>query len=298
MQKNKIKFLILVFIGILIGGFGFYYSVEAAAPSVYVSPATLSKNVGETFGLSIGVSTAGNKVCVIEGKLNLNKLSCQNIEIGSGISVQTSPSCNNLYFLLGIQGCTTNNKTLFILTVKGESSGTATANFSGIDIIGEGVSISSASSGGSYTLTSLVPPTCSCTTWSSWQSAICGGGDCLSTQRLQTRTRTCTPAGCDIGAGSRCIEDSSCVPAGEEVTPSEEVIPPEEGAAPAEEGIVTVPSEERVPGGGLASLFLASLGEIGETPWMAILATFCLVGLIIIGIREWELARKKKKNIS
>ena len=101
---------------------------------------------------------------------------------------------------------------------------------------------------------------------------------------------------------------------GEEEIPSEEVVlaptgeeeikKPEgfiaEGAAPVKEEIVTVPPEEKAPagGGGLASLFLASLGEIGETPWMVIVATFCLTGLVIIGIREWKLARKKKKKIA
>jgi len=101
------------------------------------------------------------------------------------------------------------------------------------------------------------------------------------------------------------------IPPGEEIPPEEVVLAPTgegevekpegfipEGAAPSEEEIVTIPPEERAPEGGLASLLLASLGEIRETAWMVILATFCLVGLIVIGIREWELARKKKKNIS
>jgi len=81
----------------------------------------------------------------------------------------------------------------------------------------------------------------------------------------------------------------------EVVPPKEEVIPPEEGAVSPEGGTVTVPPEERAPGGGLASLLLASLGTIGETPWMAIVVVFCIIGLVVIGIREWELARKKKK---
>ena len=85
-------------------------------------------------------------------------------------------------------------------------------------------------------------------------------------------------------------------PTKEEVEKPEEFVP--EGAAPTEGGIVTVPPEERVAGEGLASLLLASLGEIGETPWMAIIATFCLIGLVVIGIRERELAGKKKKGIS
>lgn len=69
-----------------------------------------------------------------------------------------------------------------------------------------------------------------------------------------------------------------------------------EGAAPAEKEIVTVPPEERAPEEGLAPLLLASLGIMRETAWMSIIAIFCLIGLVIIGIREWELARKKKKN--
>ncbi len=58
-----------------------------------------------------------------------------------------------------------------------------------------------------------------------------------------------------------------------------------------------VPKEKiNLPERGLAPLLLASLREIGGTDWMMILAIFCLIGLIIIGIREWELIRKKKKR--
>ena len=91
------------------------------------------------------------------------------------------------------------------------------------------------------------------------------------------------------------------LPSGEVVpAPGEAIEKPSvpEGAAPAEGGIVTVPPEERVAGEGLAPLLLASLGVIGETPWMAIVVIFSLIGLIVIGIREWELAQKKKKKIS
>jgi len=86
-------------------------------------------------------------------------------------------------------------------------------------------------------------------------------------------------------------------PGEEEIVPPEEVIPPEEEVVPPEELAIT-PPEERILERGLASLLLASLGVIGETPWMAIIVVFCIIGLVIIGIREWELARKKKKNIS
>jgi len=85
-------------------------------------------------------------------------------------------------------------------------------------------------------------------------------------------------------------------PGEEEIVPPEEVIPPEEEVVPPEELAIT-PPEERILERGLASLLLASLGVIGETPWMAIIVVFCIIGLVIIGIREWELARKKKKQI-
>jgi hypothetical protein len=107
------------------------------------------------------------------------------------------------------------------------------------------------------------------------------------------------------------IPPAEAIPPEEEIPPEEVVLAPTgeeevekpeefitEGAAPTEEGIVTVPPEERAPGEGLTSLFLASLGTIGETPWMAIVVVFCIIGLVVIGIREWELARKKKKSIS
>ena len=153
MKEYKNGISTLVFIGILIIGFGAWNTVKALDSSIYVSPAQLNKEIGDTFDISVKVSPKGQKVCLVEGKMNLTKLSCQKVVTGSGISVQSSPSCDDLSFLIGIQGCTIQDKTLFTVTVKANSSGTATASFSGVDIIGEGVSISSAFSNGIYTLT-------------------------------------------------------------------------------------------------------------------------------------------------
>jgi len=55
-----------------------------------------------------------------------------------------------------------------------------------------------------------VSPQCSCGNWSAWQNQSCGQGGCGSYQRYQTRTRNCTPYGCDTETESRCTEDSSC----------------------------------------------------------------------------------------
>ena len=92
-------------------------------------------------------------------------------------------------------------------------------------------------------------------------------------------------------------EEVVLAPTGEEEVEKPEGFVPE-GAVSPEEGIVTVPPGERAPGEGLGPLLLASVGVIGETPWMAIVVIFSLIGLIVIGIREWELAQKKKKGIS
>lgn len=154
MNKNKITILTLGCVGILIVGFGFTNLVEAANPSVYVSPTNQSKEVGDTFNIFVKVDPAGQKVCMVEGTLLLDKLSCQSVSPNSDLmaSPDNKLTCSNLYFSLGIPTCTTENKTLFTVTVKAENAGTATANFSGIDIIGEGVPISSIFSGGTYSL--------------------------------------------------------------------------------------------------------------------------------------------------
>jgi hypothetical protein len=155
MNKNKITILALGCIGILIAVFGFANSIEAANPSIYVSPTSLSKKVGDVFDISVEINPAGEKVCMVEGKLVLDKLSCQSVSPNSDLmaSPDNKLACSNLYFSLGIPTCTTENKILFTVTVKAKDAGTAIANFSGVDIIGEGVSVPSTFSGGTYTLT-------------------------------------------------------------------------------------------------------------------------------------------------
>ncbi|MDP2967087.1 MAG: hypothetical protein Q8N87_01605, partial [bacterium] len=60
--------------------------------------------------------------------------------------------------------------------------------------------------------------------------------------------------------------------------------------------IVIVPPER-----GLASMVAAFgmvMGEISQSAWKMIVVILSLIGLVLIGIREWELARKKKKSRS
>ena len=233
MSKNKNTILILGIVGILIAGFGFPNSAEAANSSIYVSPASQNKEVGDIFDISVRVSPAGEKVCAVEGKLLLDKLDIQDIKvpIDEGIFSQTPPSFSNgFYFLLGIEGCTTQDKTLFTARVKAKSAGNAEASFQNVDIMGEGVSISSDFSSGIYTLTSpSLPPSteiipCNCDVWGAWQDGECGDGDCTDSQRLQTRQRTCTPSDCDIETQIQCVNDAYCntlLAEGKEKVPAE-----------------------------------------------------------------------------
>ena len=78
-QHRKNKIIILALTAILIFGFGFSNKVKAENSSIYISPTNLSKTVGNIFNISVKVNPSGQKVCVVEGKLALNKLSCQKI---------------------------------------------------------------------------------------------------------------------------------------------------------------------------------------------------------------------------
>jgi hypothetical protein len=71
---------------------------------------------------------------------------------------QTMPTCSNPHFLLGIPTCTTSDKSLFTVSVRAGSPGAASANFTGAEIIGVGVLISSDSTGGNYTIKTVPTP--------------------------------------------------------------------------------------------------------------------------------------------
>ena len=243
MLKNK--FTIFGVMGILMLGIFSFNVVNAGTSSLYVSPATLDKNVGDTFMVAVSIAPNGPKVCAVEGKLLLDKLSCQNIVLGEGMMAQKSPSCADLSFLLGIPGCVTENKTLFTMTVQGENEGLAILDIVGIDVVGEGVPLPFTLVKGSYTLsikavtpqTPIVPvtpvtpqiiddidtgnvieqaPVCVCEDWEDWQWDLnkdCGQGGCDSRQLLQTRERECNPESCEIEVENRCVADAYCASA-------------------------------------------------------------------------------------
>lgn len=153
-MKN-IKAKVLLSTVILLSVSGLAGTASAASASLYISPASLTKTVGDFLGLSVGVGASGNKICAVEGALVFHNLSCQNITVASDVMSQSMPSCSNPHFLIGIPGCTTIDKTLFTVSAKTVNSGAASVSFMGVDLIGEGTSVGSASTAGNYTINAV-----------------------------------------------------------------------------------------------------------------------------------------------
>ncbi|MBU4338440.1 hypothetical protein KKB43_00210 [Patescibacteria group bacterium] len=157
MKNTKIKIILSAIIFLSVAGFA--GTAAAAGSSVYVSPASLTKTVGDIFNVSVGVSTSGSKVCAVEGTLVFNNLSCQSITVDGNVTPQSVPTCSNPYFLIGVPSCSTADKVLFAVSAKAGSTGAASISFTGIDIIGEGVSVGTASVSGNYTINAILTAT-------------------------------------------------------------------------------------------------------------------------------------------
>lgn len=243
MIKNKITIWALGVASVLIAGMFSVGVANAAGSLIYITPNSSNETVGDTFVLTAAVNTAGSNVCAVEGTLRLNnKLSCQSIVMEEGVMAQKAPSCSSPSFLLGFDGCTTKDKILFRVNVKAVEEGAAIAKFTGVDVIGEGYSLSEVSVGGNYTLavapvvpvestqpaSQTTPPadtsddekdskpvtdTCACGDWGDWQWDLqndCGRGGCASSQLLQLRERECDPVSCKIEVENRCVADAYC----------------------------------------------------------------------------------------
>lgn len=151
-MKNNTK---IIFAALAIFAFSANF---ASAASLTVSPASLSKKTGDSFTVSVGVATGGSKVCMAEGTIALDNLSCSDITVADGLIAQTTPTCAKPSFSIGIPSCTASDKTLFTVSVKAPTAGTATFGLSGVDVVGEGISLGSSSSKGEYSITAVTQP--------------------------------------------------------------------------------------------------------------------------------------------
>ncbi|MCX6789828.1 MAG: hypothetical protein NTZ42_04470 [Candidatus Gribaldobacteria bacterium] len=152
--KTKIVLPAIIFLAVI----GFVGIANATTASLYVSPATLTKIAGDAFNVSVGFNASGNKVCAVEGTLVFNNLTCQSITMAADVTPQSSPTCANPHFLIGVPSCATVNKALLTVSVKAGSAGAASVGLTGVDVIGEGVSVGSASAGSNYTINAVVVP--------------------------------------------------------------------------------------------------------------------------------------------
>jgi len=148
----KIIFSAIIFLSVI----GFVGTVNAAGASLYVSPTNLTENVGDIFSASVGFIASGDNICAVEGTLVFNNLSCQNITVVSDVVEQSSPTCSNPHFLIGIPNCTTLDKNLLTVSLEAGNTGVASISFTGVDIMGEGASVGSASTNGNYTINAVL----------------------------------------------------------------------------------------------------------------------------------------------
>jgi len=152
--KTKIILSAIIFLSIT----GLSGTANAAEASLYVSPASIAKTAGNIFSASVGFTAANNKVCAVEGTLVFSNLTCQGITVADGVMAQSSPTCSNPHFLIGVPNCATSDKTLLTISVKAGNAGNASISVTGVDIIGEGSSVGSTSTKGNYTINAIPKP--------------------------------------------------------------------------------------------------------------------------------------------
>lgn len=190
--------------------FGFVGTINATGASLYISPISIIKTAGEIFSASVGFNASGNKVCAVEGTLVFNNLSCQSITVSNDVMAQSSPTCSNPHFLIGIPNCTTSDRVLLTVSVRAGSAGIASISATSVDVIGEGASVGSASINGNYIINAVPKPTSTPTpTPNSTQQAIQSTQQ--TTQQITQTTQQTTPDNslpANIGVASLAIVGS------------------------------------------------------------------------------------------
>ena len=147
------KKITLLSIFVLVGIFGISQIVFAESAVLSVSPASLEKTAGTSFNVSVGLNPSNNKTCVVKGTLNFDNLSCQSITVANGLMAQTTPTCANPSFTIGIPKCTTAVQNILSISTKGSSAGQAGLALSGVNIIGAGFAVPFNTQNGVYTIT-------------------------------------------------------------------------------------------------------------------------------------------------
>ena len=364
-MKTNFKFKTFLVAFTILAGLVFiplYFVTADSDVSLYVTPSSGNYNIGDSINVSVKVNTKGETINAVKATLSFN----ENLKVKSisksgsilGLWIE-DPFYDNSSRIItfGGAGAGTTYKgsagKIISIIFEAKKAGQGTINFSSNSVKYGATTIEVDSAiGGSYTITSP----CNCGDWSAWQDRSCGGGNCSSTQRLQIRTRSCTPSGCKSKNEYRCKDDPGCI---SRISAVEiDVVPPvitligsitvnlyvgstyedagstaidnvdgnitedivvvnpvdtttagtyiitynvsDVAGNPAEEVTRNVKVEEKEETSTSKSLLVASLaivwGEITQSVFLIIIVISCLIGLILIGIREWRLFQKKRKN--
>jgi len=286
LKSKKSLGALIILVGLIFVPLSFVKADSGA--SLYLTPSSGNYNTDNLINVSVEINTGDETINAVKSILNFNeKLEVQSIsKSGSILGLwMEEPSFDNSARTVsfGGAGAGTTYKgsagKLITITFKAKDSGTGIINFSSNSVKYGATTIEVDSAIGS---SFVINVSCSCT---SWQNNNCGGGDCSSTYRFQTRT--CTPFGCSLE--ERCIEDSSCLAA--PIT-KEKVV--EEPITESEIVEATV-KEEMLQRSLLANLTVA-WGGTGQLTLLVIIASLCLMALVFIGLKEWKLFQRKKKK--
>lgn len=157
---NKL-FLTLAFLAL---SFGFLPGfAQAATASLYLTPDSLSQQIGNNFTIRVGVNSGGNSINAIEATVNIpgNILSITGASSGGSLCSiwvqQPTISGSTVSFKCGVPGGTTSSGNLISISLHAGSAGTGTASISGAKVLaGPGTNVTGGASGGTYTVTKPV----------------------------------------------------------------------------------------------------------------------------------------------
>lgn len=153
-MKNITKIIYSVFVLMFVVSFASSAN-GSTLPNIYVTPTGITKNVSESFTVTVNVSSSNSKFYAVEGTLSFKNLNCESITVAGRLMPQTAPTCANPYFLVGIPNGTSIDTKVLEIKVSGIEAGDANINIDKIDIIGEGKSLSNNGTNGIYTIKSV-----------------------------------------------------------------------------------------------------------------------------------------------
>ncbi|KKQ93933.1 MAG: hypothetical protein UT66_C0007G0008 [candidate division CPR2 bacterium GW2011_GWC1_39_9] len=137
--------------------------VFADSASLYISPGSVSRQVGSSFTVSVGVNSGGNPINAIEATVNIPSfLSITGTGTGGSLCTiwvkQPTISGSSISFKCGIPGDTTASGNLMSISLKGLYPGTGNATITSHRIFaGDSQNVTGGTSGGAFTITAPPP---------------------------------------------------------------------------------------------------------------------------------------------